>query len=200
MGQLCADFGPTLGRLGANFGPTLNRLQANCDLTKNVESNVFSSFFLLSGIGPSSIHTPREDLHNKKLPLALSGKMAHWAVEGSLSEVMPPRFIRCFWSDDRTQAIQMVLSLLKWARTISIVQGLCWPGTLFLGSRNVSNVPNVPNTVPNIPRYVPDMWPISACSGSRLAQACSGSAHACSALASDPNANKAKGGSPPPLP
>ena len=38
--------------------------------------------------------------------------------------------------------------------------------------------------------------PRSACSGSTLAQACSGSAHACSALASDPNANKAKAGSP----
>ena len=44
----------------------------------------------------------------------------------------------------------------------------------------------------------PDLtWPRSACSGSTLAQACSGSAHACSALASDPNANKARGGSPP---
>ena len=31
---------------------------------------------------------------------------------------------------------------------------LCWPGTLFQGSRNV---PNVPNNVPNIPGHVPDM-------------------------------------------
>ena len=37
------------------------------------------------------------------------------------------------------------------------------------------------------------LYPRSACSGSTLAQACSGSAHACSALASNPNANEARG-------
>ena len=85
-----------------------------------------------------------------------------------------------------------VPDILKSPKAASL--DLCWPGTLFPGSRNVSNVPNVPNVpnnVPNIPGHVLDMWPRSACSGSTLAQA--SSAHACSALASDPNANKARG-------
>ena len=70
-------------------------------------------------------------------------------------------------------------------------QAACWPGTLFLGSRNVPNVLNVPKNVPNMAGHVPDMSPKSTCSGSTLAQA--SSAHACSALAKAPKLFKARG-------
>ena len=91
------------------------------------------------------------------LPRSLGMPMPLGLQSGLHSSKMP----RKAWHSSRSRAIYLLQlpRFLVWC----CVLGLCWPGKLFPGLRdirnvlNVPNVPNVPNNVPNIPGHVRDI-------------------------------------------